>query len=129
LNLLSDNFSLPRGRPTGGTRGPQTSVGFPFLERFWFWFWFWLWLWSWFFACDGRPPTNGRRSVATLHAVCPCLKLPKSLRLARCIASAASVSVCPWAKRSSSARVTPGRKKLSQSGSSPNDSHGVAQRR
>ena len=77
---------------------------------------------------DGGSPTNGRRKRAAVHAVCLPFTLPNSLRLARCMANAASVSDWRWAKRSSSTRVMPGRRKLSQRGSSRNNSQGVAQR-
>ena len=66
----------------------------------------------------GVWPDRGRRLIAdqreartaTDHAVDLCWRLGKSLRLTRCIASAASVSDWLWAKRSSSASVTLGRK-------------------
>jgi hypothetical protein len=73
-------------------------------------------------------PTNGRRKRAGVHAVCLPFTLSNSLRLARCMANAASVSDCRWAKRSSSSRLTSGRRKLPQCGSSPNNSQGVAHR-
>ena len=77
----------------------------------------------------GWAPTSGRRKAGASHAVRVRFTLPSSLRLACCMASAASVSDCSWAKRSSSARVTPGCRKRSQPGSSRNNSKGVAQRR
>jgi hypothetical protein len=63
-------------------------------------------------------PDRGTRRIAdqreartaTDHALAFCWRLGKSLRLARCISRAASVSDWFWAKRSSSASVTFGRR-------------------
>jgi hypothetical protein len=75
------------------------------------------------------PGADQREAQETIfQAVCLPFKLPNSLRLAACMARAASVSDCSWAKRSNSARVTPGRKQLSPLGNSRNNSQGVAQR-
>ncbi|MGD0202063.1 MAG: hypothetical protein ABSD27_15095 [Bryobacteraceae bacterium] len=67
-------------------------------------------------AVDRR--TNGRRMWRASQAVSALRKLSKSLRLARCMSSTASVSDWVWAKRSNSDSVTPGRRQLSQRGDS-----------
>ena len=80
-------------------------------------------------GADVGSPTNGRREGVSGHAVCSARKLPSSFRLARCILSAASVSVWTPARCSSSAKLTPGRSKPSHRGTSWNSSKGVAQRK
>src|ERR1035438_5683127 len=98
-------FSTSRGRPTGGAGGRQALLFFTSEEDFDFGFGFDLRGWV-------RPPMPDQREgrVARDHAVYLGWKLWKSLRLARCISRAASVSDWVWAWRSSSASVTYGRR-------------------
>jgi len=86
LSLLSDDFLMPDADQTGGPSRPQTTMGFSFLGRFWF---FGFFTPGTGHAADRRPTAG---ASCKLYAVRFDSKLWKSLRLALCIASAASVS-------------------------------------